>query len=149
MRYLVRTLIGNLRVGAGSRTVIAALGRAAASHRYAEVQKTCPADVLSKASAAAQTCFDLCPSLDVLLPELMARDVELSHVLDIAKRVGVRVGTPVRPMLAKPSTGPGMVAAKVGWPMVGEWKYDGQRCQVCVLGGCRCVVICMMICGYS
>lgn len=127
-RYLVRTLIANLRVGAGTRTVTGAMGRAAL---LVKEGPAAPADRVAKAVAAAQSAWEQCPSIELLVEALL----DDGCVLDVADRVGVRVGVPVKPMLAKPCTGPGDAIGGLGTPVVLEWKYDGQRCQVGVIPG--------------
>ncbi len=71
-RYLVRTLVQNLRVGASWRSVVPALARTAALHRAAAAgARPLTKAALDTAGAAAADAFHRCPSLDVLVPALL------------------------------------------------------------------------------
>ena len=74
-RYLVRTLVQNLRVGASWRTLVPALGRAALLARTSGSQRPTKA-ALDAAAAAATAAFHLCPSLDELVPALLEGGVD-------------------------------------------------------------------------
>lgn len=122
-RYVVRTLIQNLRVGANSATVMGALARAAVWHdaevRHAEaIEAHHGADnpdaalpprrptasllkaKLVAAEAAMKQAFALCPSLDAVVPALLQ-----GGMLALVKRCSLTPGVPVRCMLAKVATG--------------------------------------------
>lgn len=84
MRILVRTLVQNMRIGASLVTIIGALGRAAL------VQEKGP--LVSKAEldeAAAAVCgaYNMCPSLDVLVPALVNGGLE-----EVRQRQGLPLG---------------------------------------------------------
>ena len=72
-QYLVRTLVSNLRVGAGWRSVVPALARA--SVLAMEGSRASKAR-LEQAATAAGAAFHLCPSLDVLVPALLEEGVD-------------------------------------------------------------------------
>ena len=68
-KYIVRTLISNLRVGANWRSVMPGLARAFLLHeRGPRVTKA----EMDAASAQVSEAFHLCPNLDVLVPALQA-----------------------------------------------------------------------------
>lgn len=72
-QYLVRTLVQNLRVGAGWRSVVPALARASVMAREGtHVSK----QRLEQAANAGVAAFHLCPSLDVLVPALLEEGVD-------------------------------------------------------------------------
>jgi DNA ligase-1 len=61
----------------------------------------------------------------------------LDHPLsELARHVHFMPGVPVKPMLAKPTTGVGEVLDKfTGCEFTCEYKYDGERVQVRLLVG--------------
>lgn len=86
VKYLVRTLIQNLRVGANWRSVIGPLARAVAIHQANSPGATgppgagahgagsvgaCSKATLDAAVAAVTAAFHTCPSFDVLVPTLL------------------------------------------------------------------------------
>lgn len=71
-RYLVRTLVQNLRVGANWRSVIGSLARATLLEAEAADGGRSPTKArLDAAAAAAVEAFHVCPSLDILVPALL------------------------------------------------------------------------------
>ncbi len=70
-RYLVRTLVQNLRVGANWRSVIGSLSRAVLLHAEASVRPPNKAR-LDGAATVAVDAFHVCPSLDILVPAMLA-----------------------------------------------------------------------------
>jgi ATP-dependent DNA ligase len=145
-RYLVRTLVGNLRVGAGWRSVVPAIARAVAMHQHQQaaaaaagnggdaagagaVQTLPPKAALDAAAAAATTAFQVCPDLALFAGALLA-----GPAAGVAARLPPRAGTPIRSMLAKPAAGAAAALAQLrGVPFLAERKYDGVRAQVHVL----------------
>ena len=116
MRFLVRTLLGNMRLGANIRTVLSALARAIND------------DPATKDGAVqtVQDTFDYCPRLDKACLALL-----VGGVAHMAKTCTLQVGTCINPMLANPAHALEEVAKMMsdGGPIVAEWKYDGVRCQ--------------------
>lgn len=72
-QYLVRTLVQNLRVGAGWRSVVPALARASVLTREGRHTSKARQD---QAATAAGAAFHLCPSLEVLVPALLEEGVD-------------------------------------------------------------------------
>ena len=68
-KYIVRTLISNLRVGANWRSVMPGLARAFLLHEKGPHVSKAEMDA---ASAQVSEAFHLCPNLDVLVPALQA-----------------------------------------------------------------------------
>ena len=127
MRFLVRTLLGNMRLGANVRTVLAALAMSIEEMDASRLERD--ADTTS-AVKAVQDTFDICPRLDKLSLALLRGGVAY-----MKESCVMEVGTPVNPMLANPAhsfdeveklmkTESGLSLAAVA-----EWKYDGVRCQ--------------------
>jgi ATP-dependent DNA ligase len=122
-RYLVRMLISCLRVGAGYRSVLPPLARAALLHHSmlrlaaggaagtgdpAAAAAACAASSVSRTSkaalaaagAAVTAAFHRCPNIQLIADVLR---VEGPDALDRA--VQLVTGVPVKPMLARPCTG--------------------------------------------
>ena len=128
IRFLVRLLVGAMRIGASRVSVLSALAAAAVHHHSNSAAVT--KDALDAASAAIARAYSLCPSFDALVPLLIEQGPErLGEVVRLVP------GTPCPPMLAQPTTGPHDALTRLG-PCVqflAEWKYDGQRCQMHIL----------------
>lgn len=116
MRFLVRTLLGNMRLGANIRTVLAALAMAVNDDPTTK----------DEAVQKVQETFDYCPRLDKACLALL-----VGGVAHMAKTCTLQVGTCINPMLANPAHSLDEVAKMMvdGGPIVAEWKYDGVRCQ--------------------
>ena len=122
-RFLVRTALGCVRVGAGWRSVLPALGAALAAHAGGVGGAERAAD-LAVAAKAATAAYSRCPSL----PVLVAAALEEGPA-SLAGRP-VTPGVPPRPMLATAVRGAAPALARLGGAsFLAEWKYDGVRCQ--------------------
>lgn len=125
--YIVRTLLGRLRVGASEATVLSALGRA----RLA-LELGLPTGEEPEASAAraaeqrVRTAFRRVPNLGVLCEALLA-----GPLAQLDERTAPRHAVPVQPMLhtAVASVDEALQRLK-GAPATFEYKYDGERVQV-------------------
>lgn len=113
-RYLVRFAVGRLRLGVGTSTIIEAVARTHDDSRQAR-------EVIERA-------YNLCSDLGLVLTTLR------EHGLDRLKRFRVRVGNPVRMMLAERLPDAEAIYKKIGRCAV-EAKLDGFRCQVHWRGG--------------
>ncbi|GFY84777.1 similar to DNA LIGASE 6 [Actinidia rufa] len=104
MKFLVRTLVRNLRIGAMMRTVLPALAQAvvmnASLHETVENLK----EQLQRLSAAMVESYNILPNLDLLVPCLLDKGIAFSTAT-----LSMVPGIPIKPMLA---------------------KYDGQRAQI-------------------
>lgn len=121
IRFLVRLLIGNMRVGANVKTVLAALAMAFAVRE----------DETKRAVEIVQKTHDVCPNLNAIITALLKGGVE-----QVQKDCSIQLLTPIAPMLAHPTHSLEQVAkVMVGYNgllnncMTMEWKYDGVRCQ--------------------
>ena len=72
-----------------------------------------PAPARARAPALAPQVYSECPSFDEMIPALLAHPIE-----ELPQRVHFKPGVPIKPMLAKPTTGEGwegrMAAARAG-----------------------------------
>ena len=83
----MRALVQNLRVGASWRSVIASLARAVTYQRRQLAGPLPVKSVLDVAAAVATDAFHVCPSLDVLVPALLAGGAE-----GLASRISLTPG---------------------------------------------------------
>jgi len=156
--YLIRALQGKLRIGLAEQTVLTSLAHAAELEHGGVVEggekagaggggppstvgaaaaAAALANRLEAAAQAVKRAYCECPSYDALVPALLA-----APPAALPGRVSFTVGVPVRPMLAKPTTGVSEVldratAAAAGGDgsgaaagLLAEYKYDGERAQV-------------------
>ncbi|KAL0029207.1 hypothetical protein WJX79_003015 [Trebouxia sp. C0005] len=125
-KFLVRTLVSNLRVGANWRSVIGAMARAVVLHREGP---RVPKARLDAAATAASEAYHVCPNLDILVPALVEGGID-----ELEKRCALTPGVPLKPMLAKISEGiPDAIKQLKGAPFLAEYKYDGTRAQIHLL----------------
>eukprot|EP00198_Chlamydomonas_reinhardtii_P008670 XP_001698007.1 predicted protein [Chlamydomonas reinhardtii] len=125
VRFLVRTLISNLRVGANWRSVLAPLGRAVLLHQRATaavaaaadgsattaaVQSPAPAE-LEAAGAAVLEAYHTCPNFEILVPVLLRHGIE-----GLRTRCGLTLGVPLKPMLANACAGPAAEPGEAAGP---------------------------------
>jgi DNA ligase 1 len=105
----VRLAVGRLRLGVGAPTIIEAVARMQADGK--------------EARALIERAYNLCPDLGLVIKTLRERGLEpLRHFK-------VRVGHPVRVMLAERLPDAEAIIARLGRCAV-ESKLDGFRCQV-------------------
>ena len=124
MRFIVRTLLGNMRLGATVKTALAGVALA-----FDEVEpETSPNASCSKSSDAVQRLqklFHICPRLDEISSALLKGGIGYAEEV-----CSLSIGFPVEPMLANPAQSMDQVEKFMqGEEAVAEWKYDGVRCQ--------------------
>ncbi|HZS03957.1 MAG TPA: ATP-dependent DNA ligase [Blastocatellia bacterium] len=107
--YIVRFAVGRLRLGVGAPTIIEAVARTQPESK--------------EAHAAIERAYNLCSDLGLVLETLRTRG------LDALRRFRVRVGSPVRMMMAERLPNAGEIIKRLGRCAV-EAKLDGFRCQV-------------------
>ncbi|CAO2825368.1 unnamed protein product [Amaranthus hypochondriacus] len=130
MKFIVRTLVRNLRIGAMMRTVLPALAQAVALNSYDEEAGKNLKQLLQGLSTAAIEAYNILPDLNLLVPSLMSKGIEFSTTT-----LSMRPGVPIRPMLAKITNGPSQVLKLFqDKAFTCEYKYDGQRAQIHKLG---------------
>jgi DNA ligase 1 len=145
-KFLVRTLVRHIRTGATLVSVLAALAAAVVLHIESGSSSTDDGRALSErvmtsriaaAQSSIKDCYNLCPDLPTLCSALIE-----GGIAEMVKRCTVgKVGSPVRPMLAKPSTGvDDLLKAFQGQPFLIERKYDGQRAQIHVLASGEVII---------
>ena len=123
LRFLVRLLIGNMRVGANLKTVLASLAMAICSIRKEDGDES----DTKAAIELVQKTHDICPDLEKIIGSLLKGGLSR-----MKKECGIQLLTPIAPMLAHPVHDLGQVETAMkdtGDHIVLEWKYDGVRCQ--------------------
>ncbi|KAI9670313.1 MAG: hypothetical protein M1831_006527 [Alyxoria varia] len=139
-RYIVRTLVQHLRIGAVKTTMLIALSRAfllsRAPHadyaiedrsRLSKLRKEDLAEVWSKSEEVVKACFARRPNYNDLVPTLL----EVGVCEELLIRCGLALHIPLRPMLGNITRDLGDMLSKLeGRNFSCEYKYDGQRAQV-------------------
>jgi DNA ligase-1 len=139
-RYIVRTLVQHLRIGAVKTTMLIALARAFQLSRppgahfpvkditeLARLKKEELAVVWAKAEETVKTCFARRPNYNDLIPALL--EVGVSD--ELLLRCGLALHIPLRPMLGSITRDLSEMLTKLqGRDFSCEFKYDGQRAQV-------------------
>lgn len=137
--YVMRSLQAKLRIGLAEQSVLVALSHAVHLHRNGVkgAKDGRLAEALEAAAQAVKHAYSECPSYDVLIPALVEHGTD-----DLSSRCHFMPGVPVKPMLAKATTGVSEVLEKfTDQEFTVEYKYDGERAQVHVLDGGKTVHI--------
>ncbi|EMS67720.1 DNA ligase 1 [Triticum urartu] len=138
MKFLVRTLVRNLRIGAMMKTILPALAHAIVLH---EKCSTGPVVSLEGVKSQLQNstflfeqslstevteAYNVIPNMDLLVPSLLCEGATFA-----ASSLAMVPGTPIPPMLARITNGVTQ-ALKLfhGRAFTCEYKYDGQRAQI-------------------
>jgi DNA ligase-1 len=107
--YIARFAVGHLRLGIGATTVIEAVARTHSDSR--------------KARVLIERAYNLCSDLGLVLKTLRTKG------LGALERFRVRIGNPIRMMMAERLPTAEAIIARLGRCSV-ESKLDGFRCQV-------------------
>lgn len=113
-RYLARIVIGDLRLGVGDKTVLDALAIA-----YAK----------KEARTELEHAYNICPDIGEIAGILAHKGI------NGIKKIGVKLGVPIQSMLCQRVKALQEIKEKIGYPVVVEEKYDGERMQVHVQNG--------------
>ncbi|KAF2470423.1 ATP-dependent DNA ligase [Lindgomyces ingoldianus] len=139
-RYIVRTLVQHLRIGAVKTTMLIALSRAFLLSRppnaafeirdkksLSELKKEDLAELYSKNEEIVKACFARRPNYNDLIPTLL----DIGVCEELLLRCGLALHIPLRPMLGSITRDLGEMITKLqGRDFSCEFKYDGQRAQV-------------------
>ena len=109
-KFLVRFVLGTLRVGVREMTILDALADAFA-------------DGSKEARARTESAFNLSSDLGLVASALVERGVAG------LEGIGLEVGRPIRPMLAEREPDLAAVLARMDGTAALEYKYDGLRVQ--------------------
>ncbi|KAG0489420.1 hypothetical protein HPP92_008231 [Vanilla planifolia] len=130
MKFLVRTLVRNLRIGAMMKTILPALAQAVVLSSHSQLQHVGSYESLKprlqRISSAVAEAYDISPNLDLLIPSLLTKGLEFS-----ASSLAMVPGMPIPPMLARIVNGVHQVLKLFqDRAFTCEYKYDGQRAQI-------------------
>lgn len=139
-RYIVRTLVQHLRIGAVKTTMLIALSRAfmlskPLNAEFITFDRTATnklkkeelAEIYSKNEELVKACFARRPNYNDLIPSLL----EIGVCDELLVRCGLALHIPLRPMLGSITRDMGEMLTKLqGRDFSCEYKYDGQRAQV-------------------
>lgn len=139
-RYIVRTLVQHLRIGAVKTTMLIALSRAfllskpegAVFETYSQkellaLKKEQLNEIYHRAEETVKACFARHPNYADIVPVLL----EVGVCDELMLRCGLTLHIPLRPMLGSITRDLGdMLTRLQGRNFACEYKYDGQRAQV-------------------
>lgn len=109
-KYIIRTITGKLRLGIADMTILDALAIAYSGSK--------------ENRSIIERAYNLSSDLGDVAKTLVEKGLEG------IKRYHVKVGRPIRMMLAQRLTDPREILDKLGGKAACEWKYDGERIQV-------------------
>lgn len=139
-RYIVRTLVQNLRIGAVKTTMLIALARAflyskpegadfavRSQQELACLKKEDLAEIYNNAEEIVKASYARHPDYNDLVPCLL----EIGVTEELLVRCGLQLHIPLRPMLGSITRDLSEMLTKLqGRDFTCEYKYDGQRAQV-------------------
>lgn len=139
-RYIVRTLVQNLRIGAVKTTMLIALAHAflyskpagaeftvRPQHELARLKKEELAEIYTNAEEIVKASYARHPNYNDLVPCLL----EIGVTEELLIRCGLVLHIPLRPMLGSITRDLSDMLTKLqGRDFSCEYKYDGQRAQV-------------------
>jgi DNA ligase-1 len=139
-RYIVRTLVQNLRIGAVKTTMLIALARAfiyskpvgaefqvRPQNELARLKKDELAEIYNNAEEIVKASYARHPNHNDLIPCLL----EIGPAEELLVRCGLALHIPLRPMLGSITRDLSDMLTKLqGRSFSCEYKYDGQRAQV-------------------
>lgn len=135
IRYLTRTLIQHLRIGAVKTTMLIALSRAfllsapdGAGWKCSEIpqDKEGRQEAFSKAEEILKQCFARRPNYNDIVPALLRGGIGV-----LQAECGMAIHVPLKPMLGSITRDlEDMMVKLQGRAFSCEFKYDGQRAQI-------------------
>jgi DNA ligase-1 len=139
-RYIVRTLVQNLRIGAVKTTMLIALARAfiyskpagaefevRPQNEWGRLKKDELAEIYNNAEEIVKASYARHPNYNDLIPCLL----EIGPAEELLVRCGLTLHIPLRPMLGSITRDLSDMLTKLqGRSFSCEYKYDGQRAQV-------------------
>ncbi len=114
-RYIVRTVVGKLRLGIADMTILEALEKA---FLWAEDEER-----VMGSDKAVEAIYNVHPDMGAIAEAVATRGA------DGLEGFGVQVGVPIRSMLAERLGSTEEILEKMGGRCAFEYKYDGMRIQ--------------------
>jgi DNA ligase-1 len=135
IRYLTRTFIQHLRIGAVKTTMLIALARAFTFSRPSDATWECPGippgkgarqELFARNEEALKQCFARRPNYNDLVPALLRGGIDA-----LEKECAMEIHIPLKPMLGSITRDLEEMLVKLqGRDFACEYKYDGQRAQI-------------------
>ncbi|KAK9361899.1 hypothetical protein V1504DRAFT_450622 [Lipomyces starkeyi] len=125
VRYLTRTFVQHLRIGAVRTTMLTALARA---FTFTEYGPDCAQEKLQKAEEIVRQCYARHPNYNDIIAGLLVSGVE-----KLAESCPMTLHIPILPMLGSITKDMSEMLVKIGnehTEFACEFKYDGQRAQI-------------------
>ncbi|KAL2328547.1 hypothetical protein Fmac_021974 [Flemingia macrophylla] len=123
-QYLIRLLQAKLRIGYSEKTLLAALGQAAAYNT--EEHSKLPQSRLEEASNIIRQVHSVLPDYDKIVSALLTDGLWM-----LPKTCKFTPGVPIEPMLSKATKGVSEILNKFqDVEFTCEYKYDGERAQI-------------------
>ncbi len=122
-RYLVRFLVGTLRLGLADMTLLDGAAIAFAPEESIQVGEDGLPRPPTRYREALERAYNLTSDIGHVLTIARTQD------LDALEAVQITLGKPVRPMLAERASDPDTIFENAGTPALAEYKYDGLRLQ--------------------
>jgi len=110
-KYLIRIVVGELRLGVGEMLLLDALAEA-----FLKTKKG--------GRELIERAYNKIPDIGYIAK------VAASEGEDGLKKIKMTPGIPIRPMLAERLSDPKEILQKLGGEAAAEWKYDGERAQI-------------------
>ena len=140
-KFIVRWLLKSMRTGVAEKTVLSALARAIC---YTPPNKMrTPDQILNNKRKLGENEFnDLCAKVEFAIKEATCECPNFGQIIDELLKIGtdtealretchLKVGIPLKPMLAKPTKGVNIVLKRFeNIRFTCEYKYDGFRGQI-------------------
>ncbi len=139
-KYIVRWMEGNLKVGAAEHTVVSSLARAVCLTPFNQplasvkvnmrehTSKSTLDEQIEKAEADIKRAISEYPNYGTLTDALVKVGTDTGRLKEFCF---IRPGTPVKPMLAKPTKGVQIILKRFeNVEFTCEFKYDGFRGQI-------------------
>ena len=141
-KFIVRWLEGNLKIGAAEKTVVWALARAF-TYTPGDLDNFPPKILDYKISKGETKVTERLKQLEEVIQEAVCVFPNYTKIIEALLKIGknhveelsdewyMRVGIPVKPMLAKPTNGIHVILKRFeGIQFTWEYKYDGFRGQI-------------------
>ncbi|XP_004517660.1 DNA ligase 1 isoform X1 [Ceratitis capitata] len=131
-RFIIRSLIGKMRIGIAEKSLFQALATAIVNSRQYDdknkKKKQSEADIkkdIEDITFILKTAYCQCPNFDKIVSTLLTHGLD-----DLLKYCSMEPGVPLKPMLAHPTRGVSEVMDRLKGNFTCEWKYDGERAQI-------------------
>ncbi|KAN0044790.1 hypothetical protein ACTA71_006313 [Dictyostelium dimigraforme] len=140
--YIIRSLQGKLRIGLAERSVLMALAKSVFVTPPIDIKNGNGQQILDirkqmkheefeeryqKVVSKVTRAYSQLPNYDLFVPHLIA----VNGIDNILSTCSLKVGIPVKPMLAQPTTGISQMLDRFSdMEFTCEFKYDGERAQI-------------------